>query len=196
MIHGSPSLGYVDAQHQSLGRVVGERLITAYWRSRTDRKRLLAMRWDDATQLILDDLRVVHPDLSERLQQVDIVRHGHAMAIPTPGLRSSAALAAIPDSAARVSFAHADLSAYSVFEEAFTHGASAGERAARALGRWLNCASNTSGPDCRTSVQSGADQRQQAVTSRDGRNAPPPSFSLKRRLYKVPRRSRRTRNRS
>jgi protoporphyrinogen oxidase len=135
VLHGSPSLGYVDAQHQNLGRVVGERLITAYWAfADTDRKRLLEMRWDDAMQLILDDLRGVHPDLSERLQQVDIVRHGHAMAIPTPGLRSSSALAAIPGSASRVSFAHADLSAYSVFEEAFTLGASAGQRAARSLG--------------------------------------------------------------
>jgi monoamine oxidase len=132
VIHGSPSLGYVDAQHQSLARVVGERLLTAYWTfPDADRRRLLQMSWQDATQMILDDLRVVHPDLSERLQQVDIVRHGHAMSIPTPGLRSSAALAAIPDSAARVSFAHADLSAYSVFEEAFTRGDAAGRRVAR-----------------------------------------------------------------
>jgi monoamine oxidase len=136
VIHGSPSLGYVDAQHQSLARVVGPRLLSAYWAfPDTDRKRLLEMTWQDATQLILDDLREVHPDLSERLQQVDIVRHGHAMAIPTPGQRSSAALAAIPDSAARVSFAHADLSAYSVFEEAFTRGDAAGRRVVRALGR-------------------------------------------------------------
>ena len=78
------------------------------------------MPWQDATQLMLDDLRAVHPDLPERLQQVDIVRHGHAMAIPTPGLRSSAALAASPGPDRRLSFAHADLSAYSVFEEAFT----------------------------------------------------------------------------
>ena len=136
VIHGSPSLGYVDAQHQSLGRVVGPRLLTAYWAfPDRDRKRLLAMSWQDATQLILDDLRVVHPDLPDRLQQVDVVRHGHAMSIPTPGLRASAALAAVPDSAARVSFAHADLSAYSVFEEAFTRGATAAQRVARALGR-------------------------------------------------------------
>jgi predicted NAD/FAD-binding protein len=136
VIHGSPSLGYVDAQHQSLAPVVGERLLTAYWAFPAgDRRRLLDLSWQDATQLILDDLHGVHPDLSERLLQVDIVRHGHAMAIPTPGLRSSAALAATPDSAARVSFAHADLSAYSVFEEAFTRGDAAGRRVARALGR-------------------------------------------------------------
>ncbi len=136
VIHGSPSLGYVDAQHQSLARVVGPRLLTAYWAfPDRDRARLLALSWQDATQLVLDDLRAVHPDLSERLQQVDIVRHGHAMAIPAPGLRSSAALAALPEAARRISFAHADLSAYSVFEEAFTRGDDAGRRAARALGR-------------------------------------------------------------
>lgn len=135
-IHGSPSLGYVDAQHQSLARVVGPRLLSAYWAfPDTHRKRLLQMSWQDATQLIVDDLRAVHPDLSERLQQVDLVRHGHAMAIPTPGQRASAALAAIPGSATRLSFAHADLSGYSVFEEAFTRGEDAGRRAARALGR-------------------------------------------------------------
>ena len=132
VIHGSPSLGYVDAQHQSLAPVVGARLLTAYWAfADTDRKALLDMTWQDATERILADLRPVHPDLSERLQQVDIVRHGHAMAIPAPGARSSQALAAVPDCAARVSFAHADLSAYSVFEEAFTRGGSAGTRAAR-----------------------------------------------------------------
>jgi monoamine oxidase len=136
VIQGSPSLGYVDAQHQSLGQVTGERVFTAYWAfADADRRRLLEMSWQDATQRILDDLHVVHPDLSQRLQQVDIVRHGHAMAIPTPGMRSSAALAAIAASAARVSFAHADLSAYSVFEEAFTRGDDAGRRVAAALAR-------------------------------------------------------------
>ena len=59
------------------------------------------------------------------------------MAIPTSGVRSSAALAAVPDSAARVSFAHADLSAYSVFEEAFARGDAAGRRVARALGQHI-----------------------------------------------------------
>jgi protoporphyrinogen oxidase len=134
VVHGSPSLGYVDAQHQSLAPVTGERLLTAYWAfPDTDRRRLLEMSWQDATQRLLDDLRIVHPDLGDRLLAVDLVRHGHAMSIPTPGLRSSAALAAIPEAAARVSFAHSDLSAYSVFEEAFTRGDAAGRRVARLL---------------------------------------------------------------
>jgi hypothetical protein len=141
VIHGSPSLGYVNDQSQSLPLVVGERVWTAYWAlPDAQRARLLAMTWQDATALILDDLQVVHPDLAQRLQAIDLVRHGHAMCIPTPGVRGDAALAALrPDSArtgaigGRVAFAHADLSAYSVFEEAFHHGDAAGRLAAARL---------------------------------------------------------------
>jgi glycine/D-amino acid oxidase-like deaminating enzyme len=141
VIHGSPSLGYVNAQSQSLPLVVGPRLWTAYWSfPDTQRARLLAMPWQDATALILQDLSVVHPDLAQRLQAIDLVRHGHAMCIPAPGVRGHAALAALrPDGGrtgaggGRVAFAHADLSAYSVFEEAFHHGDAAGRLAAARL---------------------------------------------------------------
>jgi hypothetical protein len=52
------------------------------------------------------------------------------MCIPAPGVRSSAALAALALPQRRVQFAHADLSSYSVFEEAFFHGTRAGRVAA------------------------------------------------------------------
>jgi len=53
------------------------------------------------------------------------------MSIPLPGLRGSAALQALAEPQKRVQFGHADLSAYSVFEEAFFHGTRAGRIAAR-----------------------------------------------------------------
>jgi len=134
VIHGSASLGYVDAQHQSLAPVTGPRLWTAYWAlPESQRQGLLEMRWEDAAGLVLSDLHAVHPDLAQRLTRVDCVRHGHAMAIPTPAMRASPALAAVPACARRVSFAHADLAGYSVFEEAFTCGDTSGERTAVAL---------------------------------------------------------------
>jgi hypothetical protein len=52
------------------------------------------------------------------------------MSIPMPGVRSSAALAALATRQRRVQFAHADLSSYSVFEEALFHGMRAGRDAA------------------------------------------------------------------
>ena len=63
-------------------------------------------------------------------RRVDLMRYGHAMSIPGPGVRSSAALNALAAPQRRVHFAHADLSAYSVFEEAFFHGMRAGRAAA------------------------------------------------------------------
>jgi phytoene dehydrogenase-like protein len=134
VVHGSASLGYVDAQHQALAPVTGDRVWTVYWAlPEAERGRLLAATWQDATARILAELHVVHPDLGERLREIELVRHGHAMSIPAPGVRSSPALAAVPGSARRVHFGHADLSAYSVFEEAFTRGDAAGRRAAAAL---------------------------------------------------------------
>jgi hypothetical protein len=81
---------------------------------------------------VLQDLAPAHPDLAAKVKQVDLMRYGHAMSIPLPGVRSSAALRALAEVAGRVHFAHSDLSGYSVFEEAFFHGHSAGRRAALA----------------------------------------------------------------
>ena len=50
-----------------------------------------------------------------------------------PGLRGNAALRALAAPRARVHFAHADLSAYSVFEEAFFHGTRAAAQTLKAM---------------------------------------------------------------
>ena len=138
---GNPSLGYVDAMHQSTRSVPGPTVLTAYWalggdspeQLRAQRARLLDEPWLAWSQAMVRDLARVHPDLPGKLQQVDLMRYGHAMSVPVPGLRSSAALRALagpPDaSSARVHFAHSDLSGYSVFEEALYQGARAGRAA-------------------------------------------------------------------
>ena len=83
---------------------------------------------------VVDDLARAHPDLPRKVTRVDLMRYGHAMAIPAPGVRGSAALAALArHRAGRVHFAHSDLAGYSVFEEAFHHGGVAGRAAAAAL---------------------------------------------------------------
>ena len=81
------------------------------------------------------DLAIVHPDLPAKLRRVDLMRYGHAMSIPVPGVRSSAALRALAAPQRRVQFAHADLSAYSVFEEALYHGTRPARAGNRRRGR-------------------------------------------------------------
>jgi monoamine oxidase len=137
-----PMLGYVDAMHQSTRPFPGPTVLTAYWALGGDsaaqlhaqRKRLLQAPWEVWAAAIVRDLARAHPDLPSRLRRVDLMRYGHAMSIPVPGLRGSAALQALARAQRRIQFAHSDLSAYSVFEEALYHGTRAGVAAAKGLG--------------------------------------------------------------
>ena len=139
VIHGSALLGYVDAMHQSTRPHPGPTVLTAYWALGGDspvelqaqRKRLLSPEWAPWADAVVADLSVPHPDLPAKVRQVDLMRYGHAMSIPVPGVRGSAALASLARSDGRVAFAHSDLSGYSVFEEALYQGA----RAAAAVRR-------------------------------------------------------------
>ena len=88
------------------------------------------------------ELAAAHPDLAGKTQRIELVRYGHAMAVPVPGNLSQISLwpasvlcrlllnkehpALVFEAAPRLAFAHADWSGYSVFEEAFTLGHAAG----------------------------------------------------------------------
>ncbi len=126
-------LGYVDAMHQSTRPYPGPTVLTSYWalggddaaQLRANRTRLLTEPWQAWAGRIVDDLARAHPDLPDKLERIELMRYGHAMSVPVPGLRSDAALRALALPQRRVHFAHADLSGYSVFEEALYHGARA-----------------------------------------------------------------------
>jgi monoamine oxidase len=140
-----PALGYVNALHQGLASVPRAPVLTHYWglggRSGGEalhwRRALLNEPWQHWAQRVISDLARAHPDLPRKLARIDLMRYGHAMSIPLPGVRSDAAtgaLAALAQPQGRLHFAHADLSGYSVFEEAFTRGVVAG-RAVSGAGR-------------------------------------------------------------
>ena len=137
--YGSDSLGYIDAGHQSLLPYHGATVLTAYRAlgganaadALAGRRRLLEAPWGTWAQAVIDDLAGLHPDLPAKCSRIDLMRYGHAMSVPRPGIRSSAALRALALAQPRVHFGHADLSGYSVFEEALYQGVRAA-RAARA----------------------------------------------------------------
>lgn len=148
----SDALGYVDASHQSLLPYRGATVLTAYWALggahakagsnatfedraaalNARRAQLLQESWAAWSQGIVDDLRQLHPDLPGKVERVDLMRYGHAMAMPVPGVRS--ALEALqlhaPRHGPRVHHAHSDLAGYSIFEEAFDVGHRVGEHVA------------------------------------------------------------------
>ena len=133
----SPTLGYVDAAHQSLLPYAGPTVLTSYWALGGDtsaellaeRARLLKEPWSAWANAVVQDIAVAHPDLVSKLTRVDLMRYGHAMSIPLPGMHRSAALRSLAEVQPRVQFAHSDLSGYSVFEEALYQGS----RAVRAV---------------------------------------------------------------
>lgn len=125
-----PALGYVNARHQEMTWPFGAGLWTHYWalggsgpdQTRAHRQALSTQPWQHWAVRVLADLARIHPDLPEQVQRMDLTRWGHGMITPVPGLRSHPGLQALWQPQGRLHFAHSDLSAYSVFEEAFTHG--------------------------------------------------------------------------
>lgn len=137
VFYGSNSLGYVDATHQSLHPYRGATVLTWYWAGgvldAAQRRGWFAIGWRSWVDRILTDLAPAHPDLERHVARIDIMRWGHAMAVPRPGVHTHPALRELARSAGRIRFAHADLSGHSVFEEAFTHGHRVGGEVARAV---------------------------------------------------------------
>ncbi len=139
VLYDVPGLGYVNAMNQSTQPYNGATVLSYYRSFGNDplagRQALLDGSWDYWSEAILSELSVAHPDLRDKVRRIEIMRYGHAMAIPAPGVRGSAWLAALRQPLDRIAFAHSDLSAYSVFEEAFHWGLQAGSATASALRR-------------------------------------------------------------
>lgn len=138
--YGSASLGFVDAGHQSLATRAPRRECTWYHAvvardSPTGRRWLQQQPWTAWRDYILNDLTRAHSDIAECVERIDVMRWGHAMARPLPGVLDRVARLKAWTPAPRVFVAHADMSSLSLFKEAQWHGVSAAERAVRAMGQ-------------------------------------------------------------
>ena len=123
VVYGVRGLGYVDAMHQSLRPHAGPTVLTSYHALRAgERPALLADDTAPWRERVLQELQAAHPDLRRRVRRIDLMRWGHAMAIPRPGVQRHPALLALRRQRGRVRFVHADLAGCSLFEEAFTAG--------------------------------------------------------------------------
>ncbi|KLU01580.1 hypothetical protein RISK_006427 [Rhodopirellula islandica] len=129
----STSLGYVNAGHQT-GSDHGGTVITWYQALTGDnaaltRTELLNLTWDEAAEVVCSDLEIMHPDIRQRIETLDIMVWGHAMIQPTVGSRSNPQLKSASQPIGNIHFAASDLSGVALFEEAFDHG----RRAAQAV---------------------------------------------------------------
>jgi hypothetical protein len=140
VIYESPALGYVVATHMSLRSHVERSVWTFYWaladQSPTaTRAMLLEKDWTYWRDAILHDLARAHPDIRDRVSRIDVMRIGHAMARPVPGLLGSESRRHFVAANGPILYANSDLSGFSIFEEAQFRGVTAADRALTAIGR-------------------------------------------------------------
>ncbi|MBM3277686.1 MAG: FAD-dependent oxidoreductase [Candidatus Handelsmanbacteria bacterium] len=137
ILYDSPSLGYVDADHQG-SPPAGPRVLLYHLPLVRDlalaRRQLLEQDHAFWAGQILADLRRAHPDIDEVVERLDLYRWGHAMVQPRPGViwgeegrwreRPCGALA----------FAGCDTTGLPLFEEACFAGIRAAEGCLGGLG--------------------------------------------------------------
>jgi len=140
VLYDSPGLGYVVATHQQLRMRPGATVFT-YYRALSDlppaagRQLLLEMPREYWAEQVLADLERPHPDIRQVTTRLDVFRNGHAMVRPLPGLIWGGERQRFAADSPRLRFAHADVSGFSLFEEAQYRGVLAAERTLRRLGK-------------------------------------------------------------
>lgn len=140
VIYGGASLGYVDATQQQLQQLKPRRVLT-YYRPLTtataveERKHAQQLTHAQWVQMILDDLRIVHPDIDTQTERIDVMIHAHAMVQPLPHMIHGGVRQQLRNTLdSRIHFAHTDLAGVSIFEEAFYQGIHAADAVIGYLG--------------------------------------------------------------
>ena len=139
VLYDSPSLGYVDAGHQLLSTRPARRVWTWYHAvvdqaGAQGRRWLQQQSWSAWRDRIVGDLGRAHRDIADCIERIDVMRWGHAMARPVPGVLDRVARLQSWTPATNLFIAHADLSSLSLFEEAQWHGVTAADAALRVVG--------------------------------------------------------------
>jgi len=134
----SPTLGYVDATHQSLRTHIDRTVWTFYWAladgsPAENRRLLLSKDWNYWKEAIFHDLERVHSDIRQCVSRIDVMRLGHAMARPKVGAIFSPERRTLIKARGRLLFANSDLSGFSIFEEAQYRGITAADQVLRTL---------------------------------------------------------------
>ncbi len=125
VVYQEPGLGYVVSTHQDIRATPPQKTVFSAYRALSDHTPESARQWLEqasAKELLAAasaDLKTAYGwKFSACVERVEITVRGHAMAAPRPGFRSNAGLQALRELDGPILFAHADLSGFSVFEEA------------------------------------------------------------------------------
>jgi len=135
VVYGGQGLGYVVSTHQLLRVAPSPRSVFTAYHALSAQTPQAAREWLAAAspealraQAAADLIAAYGKEFWRHARALEITVRGHAMATPLCGYLSNAGLAALRVADGPVLFAHADLSGYSVFEEAAWWGVVAAGR--------------------------------------------------------------------
>jgi len=135
VVHGTQGLGYVVSTNQLIRTAKPEHTIfTAYTALNHDspqniRRWLLKAGEEELLAHAAQDLVPIYGSrFWQHVASVDIGIRGHGMSVPTPGYLNRPSLLQLRQHHSRLTFAHSDLSSYSVMEEAVYWGVEAAEK--------------------------------------------------------------------
>lgn len=135
VVYQGQALGYVVSTHQLLRVARSPRSVFTAYHALSGQTPQAAREWltraspqELRTEAAADLVTAYGDEFWRSARQLEITVRGHAMATPACGYLSNPGLAALRDVDGPVLFAHADLSGYSVFEEASWWGVAAAGR--------------------------------------------------------------------
>lgn len=135
VVYQGQALGYVVSTHQLLRVARSPRSVFTAYHALSGQTPQAAREWltraspqELRTEAAADLVAAYGEEFWHRARQLEITVRGHAMATPACGYLSNPGLAALREVDGPVLFAHADLSGYSVFEEASWWGVAAAGR--------------------------------------------------------------------
>jgi hypothetical protein len=136
VVYQEPGLGYVVSTHQDIRVRPPEKTVFTAYLALSDRTPEAARKWLNSAspaELLAAasvDLKTAYGwKFAPCVERVDITLRAHAMASPRPGFRSNEGARRLREADGPILFAHADLSGFSVFEEAAWWGYRAALRA-------------------------------------------------------------------
>ncbi|MCC6371126.1 MAG: FAD-dependent oxidoreductase, partial [Bacteroidia bacterium] len=130
----SKSLGYINNQHQHLKQLKEGLCITLYMpldeeSAVAERKKAREKDLNYWKDVVLTQLEEMHAGITKNVIDIEIGIWGHGMILPKPGLTKGDTRELLSQPIQnKLFFAHTDLSAYSVFEEAFDQGLRASQK--------------------------------------------------------------------
>ena len=140
VLYGSPSLGYVAADHQQQGALgQGNRVLLYHLplvhQVAQARRELLERDHAFWAGQVMADLRQAHPDIGEVVERIDLYRWGHAMVQPLPGVIWGEGSRLRDQACGALALASCDTTGLPLFEEACFAGIRAAEQCLARLGK-------------------------------------------------------------